>query len=149
MASPYSVAQGRRAGVHHCSGSPHRQANTLPSHVPDFHQTPVLNPSMPRLSTHCAPQLSCVLSMAHDQDSKFQILKDWTMHGPTPSHRGELCRAAPCAVLPQKSSPMVEQVSRVYGETQRKAALSTLCTCLCLLLLNCHSKVPAKSFVLG
>ena len=71
------------------------------------------------------------------------------MHGPIPSHRGELCRAAPGAVLPQKSSPMVGQVSSVYGETQRKAALSTLCTCLCLLLLNCHSKVTAKSFVLG
>lgn len=62
-------------------------------------------------------------------------------------------RALQCCTgtfLSKKSSPWAAKVSRVYVEAQQRAVttLVSLCLCLCPLLFNTLSKVPAMSFVL-
>lgn len=90
------------------SGSPHRKANDLPPCVPGFHQFSAVTLSRPGLSTHQAPQLR-VLSLVHGWESKLQILKDPTGHGPTPFCQMRASATVSSAVLSQKNSGATTQ----------------------------------------
>lgn len=126
-------------GADACCCPSNRQAKSLPSCVPHFLRSMPLNLSVSRPWTHLAPQVSCVLSLAMDWDSKLQILKDWLGTDLVlSSHResNSLLLALPC---PRGAVPgPAVQVPGVYDEAQETAetTLSTLCACLCVLWLN-------------
>lgn len=87
---------GREVGACLCPSNPHRLVNSLPSCVPGF-----LEPSESGPVAGLVPQLSWVLSLVYNWDSKLQILKDPAKHRPAPHfwRRALHCCAWHCAVL--------------------------------------------------
>jgi len=103
------------------------------------------------LSACPAPQVSCVLSLASNWDSKQQILKDPAVLGPSPLfwRRASQHAARHCSA-PERQSHVYMSAWSLW-EAQQKAAtrLSAFYMCLCPLLLNGHSVAPGRTFVLG